>query len=156
MHVQINKLGSVNIYEANEEMTAVSTFELQFWVEKTDGTKEKAATLSLIDTDLGFTSTVNDMKLQIGLTQMNVKNVNVVDCTFGRLSAILIRTEINNGFRLFQSSINNFLAKKLIPMPRNILGVFELTALTLGYYDSYLYVGYTPVFKPLGTEAVAF
>jgi len=41
-------------------------------------------------------------------------------------------------------------------MPRNILGLFELTNLTLGYYDSYLYTGYTPVFTPLGEVSVGF
>ena len=137
-------------------MTAVSTLELEFWVEKTDGTKELAATLRLIDTDLGFTATVTDMRLLIGLTQVNISNVSVLSCTFGKLSAILIRTELNNGFRLFQSSINAFLARKTIPMPRNILGLFELTNLTLGYYDSYLYTGYTPVFMPLGEVAYGF
>jgi hypothetical protein len=137
-------------------MTAVSTLELEFWVEKADGTKELAATLRLIDTDLGFTATVTDMRLLIGLTQVNVSNVSVLSCTFGKLSALLIRTELNNGFRLFQSSINAFLARKTIPMPRNILGLFELTNLTLGYYDSYLYTGYTPVFMPPGEEAFGF
>lgn len=137
-------------------MTAVSTFELEFWVEKTDGTKELAATLRLIDTDLGFTATVTDMRLLIGLTQMNVSNVNVLNSTFGKLSALLIRTEINNGFRLFQDSINAFLSRKTVPMPRNILGLFELTNLTLGYYDSYLYTGYTPVFMPVKEMAFGF
>ena len=42
-------------------------------------------------------------------------------------------------------------------MPRNILGLFELTNLVLGYYDSYLYVGYTPVFMPpANLDAIAF
>jgi len=79
-----------------------------------------------------------------------------LSCTFGKLSGLLIKTELNNGFRLFQSSINAFLARKTIPMPRNILGLFELTNLTLGYYDSYLYVGYTPVFMPPGEVAYGF
>jgi len=142
--------------EANEEMSGVATLELEFWVEKLDGTKEQAATLRLIDTDFGFTATVTDMRLLISLTQVNVSNVSVLSCTFGKLSALLIRTELNNGFRLFQSSINSFLARKTVPMPSNILGLFELTKLTLGYYDSYLYVGYTPVFLPPGDRLEAF
>lgn len=138
-------------------MTGVATLELEFWVEKTDGTKELAAAMRLVDTDFGFTATVTDMRLLISLTKVNVSNVNILSCAFGKLSALLIRTELNNGFRLFQSSINTFLAKKTIPMPRNILGLFELTNLVLGYYDSYLYVGYTPVFMPpADLNAIAF
>lgn len=140
-------------------MTAVTTLELEFWVEKADGTKENSATLRLIDVDLGFTTTVTDMRLLISLTQVNIANVEVKTCTFGKLSALLIRTELNNGFRLFQSSINAFLSRKTIPMPKNILGVFELTNLTLGYYDGYLYTGYTPVFipqTPVAVDAFAF
>lgn len=141
-------------------MSGVATFELEFWVEKADDTREMAASLRLIDTDFSFTATVTDMRLLISLAKVNVTNVSVLSCAFGKLSAILIRTELNNFFRLFTPSINSFLARKTIPMPKNILGLFELTNLTLGYYDSYLYAGYTPVFMPPGQleqfKAVAF
>lgn len=101
VRVQFFELGQVGITEANEEMTGVATLELEFWVEKTDGTKEMAAAMRLIDTDFGFKATVTDMRLLISLTQVNVSNVSILSCTFGRLSALLIRTELNNGFRLF-------------------------------------------------------
>jgi hypothetical protein len=91
----------VGIIEANEEMSGVATLELEFWVEKTDGTKEMAASLRLIDTDFSFTATVTDMRLLISLTKVNVSNVSIVSSNIGKLSAILIKTELNNGFRLF-------------------------------------------------------
>jgi len=44
--------------------------------------------------------------------------------------------------------INEKLADTTITVPSNIFGVFELHNLTLGYFDSYLYAGATPVFLP--------
>jgi len=49
-------------------MTGVATLELEFWVEKTDGTKELATAMRLIDVDFGFKATVTDMRLLISLT----------------------------------------------------------------------------------------
>jgi hypothetical protein len=39
-------------------MSGVTTLELEFWVEKTDGTKEKATSMRLTDVDFGFTALV--------------------------------------------------------------------------------------------------
>jgi hypothetical protein len=127
-------------------MSGVTTLELEFWVEKTDGTKEKATSMRLTDVDFGFTALVQEMVFSVQLTTTNIASVTILDCTFGKLSALLIKTELNNFFRLFTPSINNFLLKKQISLPTHILGLFELTSLTIGYYDSYLYVGYVPVF----------
>lgn len=77
---------------------------------------------------------------------MYVGTVKVNSCTFGRLSALKLKLEINKGFKIAQPIINSSLAGAHIAVPNNIGGIFELSDLNLSYFDSYLYAGATPVF----------
>lgn len=86
------------------------------------------------------------MSLTIDVTRLNVGSVDVISCTFGKLSGLTIKLEINNGFRVFQPKLNAILALKPINFPTNVFGIFELTQLTLSYYDNYIYAGITPIF----------
>ena len=59
---------------------------------------------------------------------------------------------MNNGFRIALPIINRVFAKYQIPFPSNF-GLFQLSDLTLGYYDDYIYAGATPTFVgPAGEE----
>lgn len=127
-------------------MTAVATIEVQFWVQKTDGTKELAAALSLNNIELGFIAPITDMSLTIQISRINVGSVTVISSTFGKLSGLVIKTEINNGFRIVQPFLNSYLATQTFTFPSNILGLFVLQSLTLSYYNNFIYVGMTPIF----------
>ena len=71
-----------------------------------DGTSEMACDLILKDVEVGLIAPITDMSLVIDITRINVGSVTVVSDTFGKLSSILIRTEINNGFRIVQPTLN--------------------------------------------------
>jgi hypothetical protein len=127
-------------------MSGVTTLVLEFWVETSLGTKEMAASMRLIDTQFAFSALINDMTLGISLSKVNVDSVNILSCAFGKLSALTIKVELNNFFRIFMPSLNNFLARKTITFPSNFFGIFNLTNLTLDYYDHYIFAGATPLF----------
>lgn len=136
-------------------MQGVITLELQFWVTKTDGTQEQAAALMLKDTAFGFIAPVSDLTLTIQTTKLNVDSVDVLQCAFGRLSGVSIKLEINNGYRIFEPTLNKVLSHKEINFPSNVFGLFELRSLTLSYYDNYIYAGLTPIFiGPSAFEAL--
>lgn len=105
-----------------------------------------AASLRLVDTDFAFSALINDMTLAISIQKVNVDSVTILSCTFGKLSALTIKVELNNFFRLFMPQLNNFLAKKTITFPSEFFGIFKLTNLTLDYYDHYIFAGATPLF----------
>jgi hypothetical protein len=44
--------------------------------------------------------------------------------------------------------INSYLNTVPINVPSNIAGIFELSDLTLEYFDNYVYMGATPTFIP--------
>ena len=142
----VTALGNFLISEANVEMSGDTSLALEFWVEMADGTKEMAADLQLSDIDFKFTALINDMDVALNITKINISSVSVISDTFGKLSALTIKVKLNNGFRIGLPFLNILLTKFQIPIPSNIFGIFELSNLTLGYHDNYLYAGATPTF----------
>merc|ERR1719373_974679 len=86
------------------------------------------------------------MNLSINLDKINVDKVEIVSATFGHLSALTIKVELNNGLRIGIPIMNKKLAEHQIAFPSNIAGIFLLSDLTLGYHDNYIYAGATPTF----------
>jgi hypothetical protein len=107
-------------------MNANAQLEVQFWVLLADGTQELAAELMLTDIELGIIAPITNLSLVISITRLNVGSVQVISSTFGHLSGLVIKTEINNGFRVAQPYLNSWLATKEFNFPSHILGVFEL------------------------------
>lgn len=153
LHIQVVSLHDFQIYAGNQEMDCITTLEVQFWVHTVDGGLEMAADLILKDVQVGLIAPITNMSLVIDITRINVGSVTVVSDTIGKLSGVLIKSEINNGFKVAQPSLNAFLATKPFNFPTSIFGLFELHGLTLSYYDSYLYVGISPVFIGLPSAA---
>lgn len=146
VHFQVFELGNFDSQEANDIMSGETTLELEFWVETVAGTKEKAASIRLIDTEFAFSALINDMTLALNLSKVNIDSVTILSCTFGRLSSLVVKTELNNAFRIFMPTLNTILAKRTITFPSNFFGIFNLTNLTLDYYDHYIFAGATPLF----------
>lgn len=144
--IDIITLQDFQSFEANQEMKLQTSFSLEFWVHTAEGEIVEAAGLQLDDVKLGIQALTDHMNLTIALTQLNVGKVEVLNSTIGKLSPVQIKLEINNGFRIAKPIINGLLAKHPIAFPTNILGLFELEALTLSYYDDYIYAGITPIF----------
>jgi hypothetical protein len=134
------------VSEANEEMSGTASLTLEFWVEQASGVAAMAADLGLNDVDFKFTAFVNNMDVSLNITKVNIDSVDVISSTIGRLSALTIKLELNNGFRIGLPFFNRILAKHQISIPSNILGLFELSDLTLGYHNDYIYAGATPTF----------
>ena len=126
----------------------MATMDLLVWAEKADGTRELATSLTLKDTAFGFSAIVTDMLLGVQITQVASSTVIVNSCAFGNLSALKLKLELNNFFKVELPTINSNLQTMEISVPSNIGGIFELHNLTLGYYDNYLYAGATPIFLP--------
>ena len=141
----VTSLGNYAVSEANEEMSGSTSLTLEFWVEQASGVTEMAAELSLEGIDFKFTALVNNMDISLNITKVNIDSVNVLSDTFGRLSGLTIKVELNNAFRIGLPIFNHILAKHQITFPSNF-GIFELSDLTLGYHDDYVYVGATPTF----------
>ena len=105
-----------------------------------------AAELSLENIAFDFTALVNNMDVSLNVTKINIDKVDVVSDTFGKLSSSFIKLKLNNAFRIGLPIFNVVMSKHTIPIPSNILGLFELSNLTLGYHDNYIYAGATPTF----------
>merc|ERR1711920_267297 len=72
------------------------------------------------------------------------KEIEVKTCSFGTLSTFKLKMELNVGLAVAAGPINKKLSALVIPS--NILGIFELSDLVVGYYDGFLMAGATPTF----------
>jgi len=148
IHLKLKSLGNFEITAADSVMAGLATLDMELWANKLDGTREMAASITLGDLAFGFSVLITDMLVSAQITEVYSTNVTVNSCTFGRLSALKLKIELNKGFAIAQPMINEALAGMQLQVPSNIAGVFELHNLNLSYYDSYLYAGATPVFLP--------
>jgi len=105
-------------------MSGTTTLTLEFWVEQASGVSAMAADLRLNDVDFKFTAFVNNMDVSLNITKVNIDSVDVISDTIGRLSALTIKLELNNGFRIGLPLFNRVLAKHQISIPSDILGLF--------------------------------
>jgi hypothetical protein len=148
IHLKVKSLGSFDITASDNVMAGLATIDMELWADKLDGTREIAASITLGDLAFGFSVLINDMIVAAQITEVYSTTVTVNSCTFGKLSALKLKLELNKGFKIAQPIINEKLAAMTIAVPSNIAGIFELHNLTLGYYDDYLYAGATPIFLP--------
>ena len=119
---------------------------MQFWALKADGTTEMAVQSTLSQTKFGFTAQADNMAISVQIKTFNSSNLVVDSCTFANLSALKLKLELNNFIRYYLPHMNVWLGSHPIVLPSNIAGIFELSNLTLGYFDDYLYAGATPTF----------
>jgi hypothetical protein len=126
-------------------INALATMTIEFWALSSTG-PSLATSMTLVDTAIGFGIIVNNMTMEFQLGTTNVDKVVVNSCSFGKLSALLMKTELNNFFRLFTPTINKDLAAHTFTVPSNVGGIFILSNLVISYYDNYIYFGMTPTF----------
>jgi hypothetical protein len=93
------------------------------------------------------------MDISLSIAKVNVDAIGIDYCNFGTLRAVTLRLELNNGFRVLLPVINKILSTHSIKFPSHIGPLFELSNLTLGYYDDYIYAGATPTFVAPKTPA---
>ena len=63
-----------------------------------------------------------------------------------------LKFELNNWLRYEIHNINAWLATLPLAIPSNIAGIFELSNLTVEYFNDYLYLGATPTFIGVPAE----
>jgi len=77
-----------------------------------------------------------------------VNKIQVVESTIGTISAFKLKLEFNTVSKFAVPALNSFLKTYAVPIPKNILGVFQLSNIFLKYNDGYIYAGATPTFLP--------
>jgi hypothetical protein len=121
-------------------------------VHSAPGITENATTLTIVNTNFSYSAIIDDLDIAINIAKVNVENIIVNSCAFGSLSAVKLRLEINNGFRLALKFINPFLAQHPVPFPGNIIPIFQMHNLVLDYYDDYVFAGMDVTFLDLEAE----
>lgn len=144
-------LHDFEVYENNEIMSVTGDVDMKFYVETAEGV-QLAAEIVVHDLVFSGSALINNMNITLSVSKFNIGSISQVSCAFGTLHTTAMKLELNNVFRLAIPSVNSWLTTEQVSVPSSILGVFELSDLTLGYFDDYLFFGATPTFYPHMTE----
>ena len=82
------------------------------------------------------------------ISKFLVDKVAVTTSTVGELDPFKLKIEFNTVSRILVPVINSYIDKYVVPIPQNILGVFQISDIFLKYHEGYLYAGATPTFLP--------
>lgn len=149
IHFQLTSLTDFGVTENSQTVTLHGDMVLQFWVHTTEGTVEMATQMTLSDIYYDGTLVTEGFSISPKIDKANVGKVSVDSCTFGTLSALTLKVQINASFKLFMPEINALIATVPIVIPSDIYGIFTLSDLSITYHDSYVGLGATPTFLPV-------
>jgi len=79
---------------------------MELYANKADGTREMAASITLGDVSFGMSLLVTDMLVSAQINEIYDAEVTVNSCTFGHLSALKLKIELNKGFAIARPIIN--------------------------------------------------
>jgi len=99
VHFKVKTLGDFEITAADSVMAGLATLDMELWANKLDGTREMATSITLGDLTFGFSVLINDMLVSAQITDVYSTTVTVNSCTFGNLSALKLKIELNKGFK---------------------------------------------------------
>jgi len=141
------KLHDFTSSAANQDVTVLGTANLQFWP-RFNSTTELAVEIDLVDIKFTGGIAISGYNATADISTFLVDKVVVVSSTIGNISAFKLKLEMNTISRVLVPSLNKFLKKYVVPIPKNILGVFQLSDIFLKYNDGFIYAGATPTFLP--------
>lgn len=88
------------------------------------------------------------MDIAINVTSANIKSLSVKSSTIGNITTDVSQIEslVDQVFAQALPPINALLAKSPIKVPNKVLGLFELSELSLKNHNGYIEAGLTPHF----------
>jgi hypothetical protein len=110
VHLKLKSLGSFEITAADSVMAGIADMDVEIWANKADGTRDLATSFSLGNLAFGFSVLITDMLISAQITEVYSGTVVVNSCSFGKLSALKLKLELNKGFKIAQPIINSALA----------------------------------------------
>lgn len=123
---------------------------LNLYVNKADGTKEKAITIEVNDFFLNFTLLVKDMHTYAHINDIHLLSISSATSVFKPRLPLDLVTKFFNHVNDIAKALFNFISRMWkMKVPDNLFGLFKLSDLKFVYYDNYFEAAMTPTFlKP--------
>ena len=89
------------------------------------------------------------MTVTAQINNIDIGDLFIVLSTVGHKDLYSLKQTLNTAFWWGLPFLNEYLDKLPIYVPKNLLGLFELSDLNLAYFDHFIQMGLTPTFIPL-------
>jgi hypothetical protein len=91
---------------------------------------------------------VNEFSGQLAIREFRLHGVEVTHSAIGLLNPNTIRLKLNTVNSVIVTLTNIILQNFVVDLPRQLGGIFDLSALHLEFFDGYIYAGATPTYTP--------
>merc|ERR1712166_774833 len=108
-------------------MGAYFTLTADFYANNTNGTTERAASLTFNDTEFTFSAIVANMNLSMDIVTINVDKITANYCSWGKIHTAPDKIAINNAIRALLPSIDKKLANVTVSIPDHLGKYFLLS-----------------------------
>lgn len=95
---------------------------------------------------------VENMAISVEVQNLFIGDIEIVVSKVGKLDVSDLKYYLNNAFYWGLPFFNELIADLAIVVPSELFGIFDLSDLTLTYFDHYIQMGSTPTFKPLRNQ----
>lgn len=154
MELNIRDLSKFKSTEASKTMSLHTDLDIQFYVNKTDGTQEMAVDILLKDLFFDCTASIDSMNLHPQIVSASLDNIVQIASTVGTLDLSEITALFQQILAAALPPINTAISGLTLAIPDKLFGLFGLSELQLIYHDDYIEALVKPQFIAQGTKFV--
>jgi hypothetical protein len=151
VQLDLLRVGSFDARKADQHLSVQLDTAVRFLVEKADGTQAEAINVQLMDMMANVSvSATDDMKPVVKVLAASVGYITETRSAVGHINCTELAKNINTAMAYGVQVFTAWFATKAdsLVIPTNIMGLFDLSDLTIKYHDGFIEAGLTPTFIP--------
>jgi len=151
IELDLLRIGSFESKKVDQHLSVQLDVGVRFLVENADKTISEAINIQLMDlmADVSVSATA-DMKPVVKVLEVSVGYISETRSAVEHINCTTLAKNINTALGGGITVFNAWFATKAdsLVIPTNIMGLFDLSDLTIKYHDGYIEAGLTPTFIP--------
>jgi hypothetical protein len=151
VELDLLRIGSFESKKVDQHLSVQLDVRIRFLVENANKTISEAINVKLMDlmADVSVLATA-DMKPVVKVLGASVGYISETRSAVGHINCTTLANNINTALGGGIEVFNGWFASKAdsFVIPTSIMGLFDLSDLTIKYHDGYIEAGLTPTFIP--------
>ena len=149
VELDLMRIGSFDTRKADQHLSVQLDTAVRFLVQEIDGTQTEAINVQLMEMMANVSvSATDDMKPIVKVLDASVGYITETRSAVGNINCTLLANNINTAMAYGVQVFTAWFATKAdsLVIPTNIMGLFDLSDLTIKYHDGFIEAGLTPTF----------
>ena len=151
VELDLMRIGSFDSRKADQHLSVQLDTAVRFMVQQADGIQAEAINVQLMDMMANISvSATDDMKPVVKILAASVGYITETRSAVGNINCTLLANNINTAMAYGVQVFTAWFATKAdsLVITTNIMGLFDLSDLTIKYHNGFIEAGLTPTFIP--------